>query len=183
MTKDKSVIPYGDYCYSILEEPCEKNNWKIKAKICPYWSLQEGPEDGNNGYCSFLEKGDWETFSVGLLWDQVKECGINTYDDENMSIHDEIWDKCDFCGETLKTFNRQSHGPGKCDQKELKSLEEFNLEKLNSLPFKYKTGIKCPECEVERELVFENPQAILPSDPPKREVRCIFCGYSGYILA
>lgn len=29
-----------------------------------------------NGYCSYLQKGDWD-LSLGLLWDQVKECGIN----------------------------------------------------------------------------------------------------------
>lgn len=81
MTKDKSVIPRGDYCYSITEEPSESNNWKLKTKTCPYWSLREGEEEGNNGYCSFLESGDWEAPSGGLLWDQVKECGINVYEE------------------------------------------------------------------------------------------------------
>lgn len=81
MTKDKSAIPHGDYCYSIIEEPSEQNNWRLKTKACPYWSLREGQEEGDNGYCSFLESGDWEAPSGGLLWDQVKECGTNTYND------------------------------------------------------------------------------------------------------
>lgn len=219
--KDKSVIPHGHYCYSILEEPNESNNWKLKIKTRPYWSLREDKEEGDNGYCSFLESGDWESPSGGLLWDQVKECGINTrenpqspsgwrrefihgngvdrelwvspeglcfddfpdiYYNKNMSIHDETWDKCETCGETLKTFNSHKHGPEKCKEKELKSLEEVNSERLSALSNEYKTGIKCPECAIKRELIFENPRAIILSDPPKREVRCIFCGYSNYIL-
>lgn len=99
-----------------------------------------------------------------------------------MSIHDETWDKCETCGETLKTFNYYNHGLGKCNKKELKSLEDANSEKLKALSSEYKTGVRCPECKIERELIFENPKMVLLSDPPKREVKCIFCGYSGYVL-
>lgn len=82
---NESVIPKGDYCYS-------------EKSVCPYWSVREDRVEQENGYCSFLGKGDVEInqtavledmdtgekisgkdipFPVGLLWDQVKECGIN----------------------------------------------------------------------------------------------------------
>jgi hypothetical protein len=60
------VIPEGMYCYTGV-------NGKIK--VCPYWGLR-GEETQNNGYCSFLGRGDSDV-DFGLLWDQVKECGIN----------------------------------------------------------------------------------------------------------
>ena len=92
--KDKSLIPHGDYCY-------DKNG------LCPYWSKDENRPDQESGYCAFLEKGDWDTnaskektitmhpsgekkspsempIGIGLLWDQVKECCINEYTDEEM---------------------------------------------------------------------------------------------------
>lgn len=81
--KDESVIPAGLYCY-------DKNG------VCPYWSLREDKPKQRNGYCSFLERGDWEVTDPelpedhpiqtahSLLWDQVKECGVNRDLDELM---------------------------------------------------------------------------------------------------
>jgi hypothetical protein len=57
-------IPKGVYCY-------DENG------ICPYWSKQKDKPDHDNGYCSFLGRGDWEVEGLSLLWDQVKECGLN----------------------------------------------------------------------------------------------------------
>ena len=94
--KDKSLIPKGIYCY-------DENG------RCPYWSMDENRPEQENGYCSFLEKGDWDfnneseavnvatgeiveiPFPVGLLWDSVKECDINDYTDEEIeqSINNE----------------------------------------------------------------------------------------------
>jgi hypothetical protein len=67
MTKDTSVIPHGYYCYD-------------DRGICPYWSSDPSKGAQNYGYCSYLEKGDWEDEEDGgwsLLWDQVKECFEN----------------------------------------------------------------------------------------------------------
>lgn len=101
MKKDKSLIPKGLYCYS--------GDYK-----CPYWEIIEGMHKQANGYCHFLEKGDWDLnkeygkeveittfdkyknpikeiiyddfdFPYSLLWDSCKECHIN--DD----IEDEKW--------------------------------------------------------------------------------------------
>ena len=83
---DTSVIPYGFYCYN------------VKGK-CPYWSIKEDRPEQYNGWCDYLRKGDLELeremvlrdmdganeafgnqlpFPVSLLWDQCKECNVNT---------------------------------------------------------------------------------------------------------
>jgi nicotinamide-nucleotide adenylyltransferase len=90
MKKDKRLIPYGPYCYSGSRSPNNKS-----YKPCIYWDMVEGDNGESIGYCHFIEKGDNEfyrkipkikkgepityvdDFSAGLLWDQVKECGIN----------------------------------------------------------------------------------------------------------
>ena len=92
--KDKRKIPKGYYCY-----------FDIHGKRCPYWSIRKGKPKQNNGYCAYLEKGDWDLnkedkwqsvythkgkkdtygpsqtayeigFYMSLLWDQVKECNV-----------------------------------------------------------------------------------------------------------
>ncbi|WP_405101588.1 hypothetical protein [Oceanobacillus sp. FSL H7-0719] len=62
--KDKSSIPQGHYCY-------DEN-----GVACPYWSIDKSKPHQENGYCSFMEVGDWQDDRYGLLWDMVKECGI-----------------------------------------------------------------------------------------------------------
>jgi hypothetical protein len=79
--KDISKIPKGPYCYAFLRF----EDGKVCTKCCPYWSKREDKPYQENGYCSYLEKGDWEVeipddfpnnFPVSclsLLWDQVKD--------------------------------------------------------------------------------------------------------------
>ena len=45
--------------------------------------MKSDQPEQENGYCSYLERGDWEADHLSLLWDQCKECGINM-DDENI---------------------------------------------------------------------------------------------------
>ena len=63
---DTSVIPKGYYCYD------------DKGK-CPYWELRSDKPKEENGYCKYLQIGDWEEDGMSLLFDQCKECNINTY--------------------------------------------------------------------------------------------------------
>jgi hypothetical protein len=77
MNKDTSVIPIGSYCYTPIE--VEGDHYKIK--ICPYWSRDNEKEEQMNGCCSFLGISDHENGT--LLWDQIKECGVNEGDEEN----------------------------------------------------------------------------------------------------
>lgn len=84
MTKDTSLIPHGSYCYN-------------KDKVCTYWDLDEELAETLNttqgcGYCHYMECSDADivnnmTFNTSvppnaisafsLIWDQIKECGIN----------------------------------------------------------------------------------------------------------
>ena len=73
----KDSIPHGPYCYSGSRNPADKN-----YKPCPYWEMfPETEESGAKGHCSYLAKTDGDS-GFDLLWDQVKECGIN-YDYED----------------------------------------------------------------------------------------------------
>ena len=64
----EKVIPKGDYCY-------DENG------ICPYWDIKLDKPEQENGYCKYLNRGDWEVDYLSLLWDQVKECGVNENDE------------------------------------------------------------------------------------------------------
>lgn len=69
--KDEPVIPKGSYCYTWAGKPQDG-----KINPCPYWSSIINLPKQENGYCSFMEKSDRD-LGCGLLWDMVKECGIN----------------------------------------------------------------------------------------------------------
>ena len=77
--KDESKIPVGDYCYDIIS--VDDATGRLKIKKCPYWSMDTNLPKQNNGYCYYLEYGDWEGEFVTHLWDKVKECGVNELDD------------------------------------------------------------------------------------------------------
>lgn len=75
-------IPLGCYCYD-------------KYGLCPFWHISGKRHWQTAGYCDYLEYGDWEaeipddwpeglpTSALSLLWDQVKECNVNTEDAED----------------------------------------------------------------------------------------------------
>ena len=69
------VIPHGCYCYSIVN--INKNTGTIETKTCPFWDKKNDKPAQENGYCHFLERGDWESNYLHLLFDQVKECHVN----------------------------------------------------------------------------------------------------------
>jgi len=62
---DESKIPKGPYCYGT-------NGYR-----CPYWKSIEGRLEQLNGYCEYLNIGDWMDDYCSELWDQIKECDIN----------------------------------------------------------------------------------------------------------
>ncbi len=72
----EKMIPPGPYCYFGSRNPADKS-----YKACPFWDLRG--EDNRYGYCSHLDRGDDSEDATLCLFDQVKECGINTeYDYE-----------------------------------------------------------------------------------------------------
>jgi hypothetical protein len=83
IAKDTRVIPYGPYCYRLTSDNDTDEAPRIpRSAVCPYWSFREDKPRQENGYCGFMESGDWESEGMSLLWDQVKECGINQEIDE-----------------------------------------------------------------------------------------------------
>lgn len=67
------IIPKGCYCYD-------------ERGTCPFWDSIEGMPDQANGYCHWLQSGDWEDDGTFLLWEMCKECGLN--DDEESLYSD-----------------------------------------------------------------------------------------------
>mgnify|MGYP000027825776 CR=1 FL=1 len=65
---DMERIPWGPYCYK------ENRGRGTPKEICPFWEKHLERPDGLNGYCRFIEAGDWEIPGGGLLFDQIKEC-------------------------------------------------------------------------------------------------------------
>jgi hypothetical protein len=66
-------IPPGPYCY----------RYAGGKGRCPWWALNKDQPHQQNGYCEYLGWGDWQQEVLTLLWDQVKECGINDDEDED----------------------------------------------------------------------------------------------------
>jgi len=70
-------------------------------------------------------------------------------------------------------------------KKPLKSLEQFNAEKMENMPRwgmnKERNGIACPNCG--EELYDSDPFVTLTSYPAKKNVHCEKCNYSGYRIA
>ncbi len=97
----KQYIPIGKYCY-------DKNG------TCPFWSVNEDKPIQENGYCHYLQKGDWDINAEGgtiidcktgekhevdyypfggLIWDMCKECEVKDY---NLWCLD-----CKYCGDLM----------------------------------------------------------------------------------
>lgn len=59
-----ALIPVGIYCTG-------------ETGRCPFWAKTRALPDHLAGYCARLRRGDWSDHDrFGLLWDQVKECGL-----------------------------------------------------------------------------------------------------------
>lgn len=70
LKKNKDLIPNGIYCYSY-------NKRLGFSQTCPYWYIMIDKPEQENGYCAYMEEGDWENKVLSLIWDQCKECGEN----------------------------------------------------------------------------------------------------------
>jgi hypothetical protein len=92
--KADEPIPSGQYCYSFSGLYI---NGIPQITPCPFWSRNSNYPEQGNGYCSYLNRGDWDVkipsdlpdgfphSCLSLLWDMCKECGVNLdnedYDD------------------------------------------------------------------------------------------------------
>jgi hypothetical protein len=75
---DKTVIPKGDYCYTITRQVYTNKDGipVLPIKLCPYWERRGEYE----AYCHYLNEED-DT----ILWDQVKICGVNMREEDVLS--------------------------------------------------------------------------------------------------
>ena len=55
----------------------------LKTRTCPYWCWDKRYPDERVGYCKLMKCGDLDGNGVGLLFDQIKECGVNDYDQDD----------------------------------------------------------------------------------------------------
>jgi DNA-directed RNA polymerase subunit RPC12/RpoP len=68
----------------------------------------------------------------------------------------------------------------------MKTIKEHNkiafdsIERLKQLA--NKTGVKCPRCVEEVELLNSSPGVVLLSYPPQINVHCPVCSYTGYLV-
>ena len=72
---DLDSIPHGSYCYEVLSYDNETG--RLNLKSCPYWLFRGDKPDMMNGECTAFGIRDWEVDYMSLLWDGVKECGVN----------------------------------------------------------------------------------------------------------
>lgn len=86
MAAAEAVVPEGPYCYERLGDMVDG---RLPIKLCPYWKARrDWPEQGW-GFCRLLKAGNntqgrdaaGRPRATFLLWDQVKECGLNPGDD------------------------------------------------------------------------------------------------------
>lgn len=83
--RPETIIPPGPYCYTL--EPSE-DGARPRRVLCAYWKCRGDWPDQADGYCRHLKCGDSskardrndKRIATMLLWDQVKECGINLDD-------------------------------------------------------------------------------------------------------
>ena len=89
LAEAKTKVPEGDYCYGhtgrMIETilPGGEIATVPEAKLCPYWRRRGDKPEQANGYCRLMMAGDWmpQRLRTVLLWDQVKECNINHYEE------------------------------------------------------------------------------------------------------
>lgn len=88
---DTGLIPQGLYCYQPGQVVTDQNGMpQMKVELCPYWAIDPNKMDQQNGYCALIKatQDEGDDDGLSLLWDQVKECGIN--DDLEDEDFDEI---------------------------------------------------------------------------------------------
>lgn len=70
---DETLIPSGMYCYRVVST--DKHTGHLNIHRCPYWVLRDDKREMECGECTAFGIKDWEDDT--LLWDSVKECGVN----------------------------------------------------------------------------------------------------------
>lgn len=77
VVRAEGLIPQGDYCYAPREAPSAENGWVYKVNPCPFHRFLPDKPPQLDGWCDYLKAGDFEAGGTSLLFDSVKECGVN----------------------------------------------------------------------------------------------------------
>jgi len=98
MEKDKSVIPKGMYCYTVFDTG--------DVRVCPYWKTDKRHHKHENGYCAYLEKGDWdlnkEPSIPWIVYDGKRENFNPPKSSAELGLMSSLlWDQCK-CGDCPK---------------------------------------------------------------------------------
>lgn len=82
--EDIAAIPQGGYCdfwhTRRALDPSPEGLPRSSVVPCPFWARNPDAPDQAFGYCAKLGSGDWMDEGTMLLWDGVKECGLNDPD-------------------------------------------------------------------------------------------------------
>lgn len=70
------------YCYTPKKYVPRHNPEYYLIKLCPYWKRLKKKDKYGNAicYCKYLKQKSEEYDPSNLIWDMVKECGVNEYD-------------------------------------------------------------------------------------------------------
>lgn len=78
----EDAIPKGMYCYTFVGNG--------KTSRCPHWRYLEEYHEQESGYCTYLKKGDADEDGTFILWDQVKEYGVNYNFDNDLILLSDV---------------------------------------------------------------------------------------------
>jgi hypothetical protein len=95
MARAAETVPHGHYCYSRVPDPEADASRRAAGEPfvpgryvpCPYMKVRADHPEMRNAYCRLLKRGDrtGNRRNTILLWDGVKECGVNRGFDEEES--------------------------------------------------------------------------------------------------
>lgn len=95
MAQASATVPEGSYCYTTLGiTRGADGSPATKIKVCPNYKGRRDKPEQSSGYCRLLKVGDYtqgrdakgNPRSTMLLWDAVKECGVNPGDDRELKV-------------------------------------------------------------------------------------------------
>ena len=70
------------YCYKPKRFVPSHHPEYYLIKPCPYWKKLKGKDSYGNAicYCKYLKQKSEQYDPCNLIWDMLKECGVNDYD-------------------------------------------------------------------------------------------------------
>jgi hypothetical protein len=78
----RDIIPRGERCFTKVPLTLNDGTKLFRICYCPYlfWRSDEVVHN-KEGYCKYLNRGDWDEAYSTMLWDCQKACNEN-YEEE-----------------------------------------------------------------------------------------------------